>query len=72
MDAKRRLETREVADRVRGYGGIIEAIESGIGSGAIADPELAAVWNAIEKRYAALRPSLLVASRMIVASRKAA
>lgn len=68
---RRLLETKEVDQRVRQHGGILEAIQWGIRSDAIADPELATLWRGIEDRYDDLRDRLVVASRMLVTGRAA-
>lgn len=72
MMTRQTLETTELDQRVRQHGGILEAIQWGIRSDAIEDPELATVWRSIEEQYEALRENLVVASRMLVASRRAA
>lgn len=72
MASPRTLETRELDERVRAHGGIIESIEWGIRSNAIADPELATVWRGIEEKYEDLRGSMVLASRIMTAARRAA
>lgn len=66
------LDTRALDQRVRQHGGILEAIEWGIRSDAIEDPDLATVWRGIEAHYEDMRRSLLVASRMLATGRRAA
>lgn len=72
MTSKRLMASVELDHRVREHGGIIETIEWGVTSDSIEDAELAAVWRGIEEHYADLRSQLVVASRMLVASRRAA
>ena len=69
---RRRLDTEALDRRVRQHGGILEAIEWGIRSDAIEDPELATVWRGIEAHYEEMRQSLLGASRMLATRRYAA
>lgn len=68
----RKMSAQDLDRRVRERGGILEAIEWGIRSSSIEDPELATVWRGIEEQYDDLRQSLIIASRMMVASRRAA
>lgn len=67
-----KMSAHDLDRRVRERGGILEAIEWGIRSDSIEDPELATVWRGIEDQYDDLRQSLIIASRMMVASRRAA
>jgi hypothetical protein len=69
---RRQLHIRELNQRVRQHGGILEAIEWGIRSDSIDDPELATVWRGIEAHYEEMRHSLVLASRMLASSRHAA
>jgi hypothetical protein len=72
MTTRQRLDTRALDRRVRQHGGILEAIEWGIRSDAIEDPELATVWRGIEAHYEEMRRSLVVASQMLATRRPAA
>lgn len=72
MKTQRQMDTRALDRRVRQHGGILEAIEWGIRSDAIEDPELATVWRGIEAHYEEMRRSLVVASRMLITRRPAA
>lgn len=65
MKTQRQLDTKALDRRVRQHGGILEAIEWGIRSDGIEDPELATVWRGIEALYEEMRRSLVVASRML-------
>jgi hypothetical protein len=67
-----RLNTKALERRVRQHGGILEAIEWGLRSEAIEDPELATVWRGIEAHYEEMRRSLVVASRMLTTRRPTA
>ena len=72
MKTQRQMDTKALDRRVRQHGGILEAIEWGIRSDAIEDPELATVWRGIEAHYEEMRRSLVVASRMLTTRRAAA
>lgn len=72
MTTRQRLDTRALDRCVRQHGGILEAIEWGIRSDAIEDPELATVWRRIEAEYEEMRRSLVLASRMLASCRRAA
>ena len=54
-----------MAELVRNHGGILGAIEYGVASTEIADPEIANAWRQIEIRYRQLRPSLSTVSRVL-------
>jgi hypothetical protein len=62
---EQQYETRELADLVRNHGGILGAIEYGVTSRDIADPEIANAWKQIEGRYQEMRPSLSTVSRVL-------
>lgn len=72
MKTQPQLDTKALDLRVRQHGGILEAIEWGINSNAIEDPELATVWREIEAHYEDMRRSLVMASRMLATRRPAA
>lgn len=72
LTAPRRMDTRALDQRVRQHGGILEAIEWGIRSDSIEDPELATVWRGIEAQYEEMRRSMFAASRMLTTGRRAA
>jgi hypothetical protein len=69
---RRQMDLLELDQRVRQHGGILEAIEWGIRSDSIDDPELATVWRGIEAHYEEMRRSLVLASRMLATRRRAA
>lgn len=59
------IDARELRELVRMYGGVLGAIEYGVRSEGISDPELATAWQSVEDRYQALRPNLTVLGRML-------
>jgi hypothetical protein len=67
-----KLTNKDLANWVRTYGGIIEALEHGITSERIDDPELANAWRRMTEQYAAMRPNMSIVNRMLSASRRAA
>jgi hypothetical protein len=72
MRTPRRMDTKTLDERVRQHGGILEAIEWGIRSDSIEDPELATVWRGIEAHYEKMRRRLALASRMLANDRRGA
>lgn len=62
---------RELDRLVRAHGGVLGAIEAGVRSGAIDDPEVASAWRRVEKQYAEMRPNIVVVGRVLRASRPA-
>lgn len=62
---QQQYENRELADLVRNHGGILGAIEYGVTSDDIADPEIANAWRQIEGRYHEIRPALSTVSRVL-------
>jgi hypothetical protein len=71
-ETTRKMGGRELASRVRMCGGILEALEFGVQSSQIEDPELASVWQRLEEQYGDLRPNLSVANRILSAAQRAA
>jgi hypothetical protein len=65
----RLLGIDELASKVRWEGGILDALEYGIGSEEIADPELATIWSRMEQLYNDLRPVMKQAQRLLSAAR---
>ena len=51
--------------KVRWEGGVVSALEYGIHSDDIADPELAALWAHLEALYAEMRPLIVEVGRLI-------
>jgi hypothetical protein len=72
MKAHEQMDIKALDRRVRQHGGILEAIEWGIRSDAIENPELASVWRGIEAQYDEMRRSVVVASRILTTRRPAA
>jgi hypothetical protein len=70
--APRHIDSRTLDQRVRHHGGILEAIEWGIRSDSIEDPELATLWRGIEAQYEEMRRSMFIASRMLTMARRVA
>lgn len=60
--------TRELAQLTRTYGGVLGAIEYGVQSDSIMDPEVASAWRRIEQQYAQLRPNLAIVGRVLRAA----
>jgi hypothetical protein len=58
MDSRSKLSLRRLADKVGWEGGILAAIDYGIRSEDIADPEVAALWAKIEGLYDQMTPAL--------------
>lgn len=56
---------------VRTHGGVLGAIEAGIRSGQIDDPEIASAWRRVEQQYAEMRPNIVVVGRVLRAARAA-
>jgi len=65
------VDARELARLVRMHGGILGAIEYGVRSTEISDPELATAWRQIERQYQALRPALSIVGRVLAKARAA-
>jgi hypothetical protein len=51
-----RYDRRLIAHKVDWEGGLLAALQYGVRSEQIADPELAAKWAVVEKLYAQLMP----------------
>jgi hypothetical protein len=60
---------RQLDRLVRAHGGVLGAIESGVRSGSIDDPEVANAWRRVEQQYAEMRPNIVVVGRVLRASR---
>jgi hypothetical protein len=66
-----RIESVRQLDRlVRSHGGVLGAIEAGVRSGTIDDPEIASAWRRVEQQYAEMRPNVVVVGRVLRASRR--
>jgi hypothetical protein len=62
---------RQLDRLVRTHGGVLGAIEAGVRSGLIDDPEIASAWRRVEEQYAEMRPNIVVLGRVMRASRAA-
>ena len=71
MQARQQMTAKDLADRVQWEGGIVSALEYGIRSDEIGDPELAALWRRMEQLYDQLRPSIGAADRLLKSARLA-
>jgi hypothetical protein len=63
------MSAKDLATKVRWEGGIMSALEYGIRSEEIDDPELAALWRRMEVLYDQLRPSIVATDRLLRAAR---
>lgn len=61
----KQLDRKEVVRLVRTHGGVLGAIEYGLRSSDIEDPELANAWRRVEDQYGDLRPNLSVLGRIL-------
>ncbi len=69
VDRTSGLTLRRLAEKVDWEGGVIEALEYGIRSSDIADPEVATVWRRVEQLWTELRPAVRQIERSLQASR---
>ncbi len=69
MTIDRVSSVRQLDRLVRTHGGVLGAIESGVRSESILDPELASAWRRVEQQYAEMRPNIVVVGRVLKASR---
>ena len=65
MTTSKSIDRNELRDLVRMYGGVLGAIEYGVRSDSISDPELATAWQRVEERYQEIRPNLTVLGTML-------
>jgi hypothetical protein len=63
------MTAKDLADKVHWEGGIVSALEYGIRSEEINDPELASLWRRLEGLYDQLRPSIVATERLLRAAR---
>ena len=68
--AERQLSAAQLADLVQTYGGILGAIEYGVRSVEISDPEIANAWAEIGKQYRAMSLNLSVVARILYRAKK--
>jgi hypothetical protein len=70
MQTKNRMTAKDLADKVHWEGGIVSALEYGIGSDEIDDPELAAIWRRLEGLYEQMRPAMVATDRLLRMARR--
>ncbi len=64
------MTAQDLAHKVDWEGGVVSALEYGIRSDEIDDPELATLWRRMEDLYDQLRPSIDLTDRMLRAARR--
>jgi hypothetical protein len=69
MRTTKLMTAKDLAKKVHWEGGIVSALEYGIRSDEIDDPELAVLWRRLEGLYDQLRPSIVVTDRLLRAAR---
>lgn len=69
VDERAVFSLRRLAEKVDWEGGVIEALEYGIRSGDIADPEVATVWRRVEQLWSELRPAVRQIERTLQSAR---
>ena len=69
MEATRLMTAEDLANKVHWEGGIVSALEYGIRSDEIDDPELAALWRRLETLYDQMRPSIVATDGLLRAVR---
>ena len=65
MTHRKSIDRSELRELIRMYGGVVGAIDDGVRSEAISDPELATAWRRVEERYQDIRPNLTVLGAML-------
>lgn len=69
MQTMKLMTAKDLADKVHWEGGIVSALEYGIRSDEIDDPELIALWRRLEGLYDQLRPAIVATDRVLRAAR---
>jgi len=69
VEATRLMTAEDLANKVHWEGGIVSALEYGIRSDEIDDPELAALWRRLETLYDQMRPSIVATDGLLRAVR---
>jgi hypothetical protein len=69
MQTMKLMTAKDLADKVHWEGGIVSALEYGIRSDEIDDPELVALWRRLEGLYDQLRPAIVTTDRLLRAAR---
>jgi hypothetical protein len=70
MSSRQMMNATELARKVDWEGGVLSALEYGIRSEEIDDPELATLWRRLECVYEQLRPSIRLANRLLGDARR--
>lgn len=63
------MTAKDLADKVHWEGGIVSALEYGICSDEIDDPELGALWRRLEGLYEQMRPAIVATDRLLRVAR---
>lgn len=69
MPTKNLMTAKDLADKVHWEGGIVSALEYGIRSEDIDDPELVALWRRLEGLYDQMRPTMVATDRLLRTAR---
>jgi hypothetical protein len=70
MNDREMMNARELARKVEWEGGVLGALEYGIRSEEVDDPELATLWHRMETIYEQLRPSIRLANQLLSDARR--
>lgn len=65
MSSREMMNARDLARKVEWEGGVLGALEYGIRSEEIDDPELSTLWRRMEGLYDQLRPSIRLTNRLL-------
>jgi hypothetical protein len=71
MDNRYAMSLGRLAKKVEWEGGVLEAVQYGVTSDQIEDPELAAAWKEIESMWQALQPALARIDKSLSQARRA-
>lgn len=69
MRTNKLMTAKDLADKVHWEGGIVSALEYGICSDEIDDPELVALWRRLEGLYEQMRPAIVATDRLLRTAR---
>ena len=70
MEATRLMTARAVAQKIQWEGGILGALEYGLRSDEIEDPELATLWRRLESLYDQIRTPMMATDRLLRGARR--